>query len=179
MPVASVFSSSFRKVYGKPCWGVRQGYGSFLTLEFGKPRIVVREPTVASKNVTEKTRRTLARRLVYPRGQWHLWIYRCEWEVLFRGKRVGRSSTNTEIRHAVDFLNGQKLLRFSILPRKLRCSFSFDLGGTLITQPFDKEGEQWLLFRKGPRLKGRRTLQALPVRRGRRQAGLEFGLNSE
>ena len=146
MPVASVFDRAFRKIYGKPCWGVKQGYGSFLTLEFGKPRIVVREPIVASKSATEKVRKSLARRLAYPRGEWHLWIYCCDWRAMYRGKRIGNSSTDVGIRRAATFLNGQKLLRFSVSPRKLRCVFRFDLGGALITWPFDRTREQWLLY---------------------------------
>lgn len=35
----------FRRCYGLPCWGVTGGgYGTFLTLEFGRPSLEVREP---------------------------------------------------------------------------------------------------------------------------------------
>jgi hypothetical protein len=146
MPVTPIFESVFSKIYGKPCWGVKQGHASFLTFEFGKPHIVIREPIVASKNASSKVRESLARRRVYSRGQWHLWIYCCDWEALFRGKRVRSSSTDAKIGQAADFLNGQKLVRFSILPRKLQCVFEFDLGGVLKTRPFDRESEQWLLY---------------------------------
>lgn len=146
MPVARVFESVFRKLYGKPCWGVKQGHGSFLTFEFGKPHIVVREPVVAEKNASSKVREVLAERRVFPRGQWHLWLYCCDWEVLSRGKRVGDSSTDTKIRRAAELLNGQKLVRFFIQPQKLSCVFEFDLGGTLKTGPYDKTGEQRLLY---------------------------------
>lgn len=146
MPGAGVFERIFRKIYGKPCWGIKQGYGSFLTFEFGEPHIVIREPIMASKTASQKVRRGLARRLVFPHGDWHLWIYRCDWHVLARGKRIGGSSTDAKIRRAADFLNGQKLTRFSISPRTLRCVFRFDLGGSLMTRPFDKKREQWLLY---------------------------------
>jgi hypothetical protein len=42
-----------RRLYGKPCWGVKPGFGSFLTLEFGKPNLEVREPVVASKATSD------------------------------------------------------------------------------------------------------------------------------
>ncbi|MGA9884476.1 MAG: hypothetical protein WBQ34_12220 [Candidatus Acidiferrales bacterium] len=152
MASASVFQRVFRKVYGKPCWGVKQGYGSFLTFEFGKPHLVVREPIVASKSASLKVRRALARRQAHPRGQWHLWIYCCNWKVLSHGKRVGDNSTNVKIRRAAKLLNGQKLTGFSISRGKLECVFQFDLGGTLITRPFDKRLEQWLLYEPSGRV---------------------------
>lgn len=146
MPIDHVFEKTFRRIYGEPCWGVKQGYGSFLTLEFGKPHIVVREPIVASRSASSRVRKSLASRRIYPRGQWHLWINCCDWEALSHGRRVGNSSAAAKIQRAADFLNGQKLVRFSILPRKLECFFEFDLGGTLKTRPYDEESEQWLLY---------------------------------
>jgi hypothetical protein len=146
MPVDHVFETNFRRIYGKPCWGVTGGYGSFLTFEFGKPHIAVRGPIVAPKNASNKIRKIYARRHVCPRGQWHLWIYCCDWEVRSRGRSVGDGSTDTKTERAANFLNGQKLVRFSIAPQKLQCVFEFDLGGTLKTRPYDKESEQWLLY---------------------------------
>jgi hypothetical protein len=51
-----------------------------------------------------------------------------------------------ESRLAADVLNGQKLIRFSILPRKVHSIFEFDLCGILKTSPFDRESEQWLFY---------------------------------
>jgi hypothetical protein len=135
-----------RRLYGKPCWGVNPGVGSFLTLEFGKPNLEVREPIVASKGASARAREKLARREVQVHGEWHLWIYCCNWEVLSGSKRIGDSSTKSKVRRAAEFLNGQKLTGFSISPREVSCVFEFDLGASLKTQPYDKEGEQWLLY---------------------------------
>lgn len=146
MQIAPVFGRSFGKLYGKPCWGVRPGHGSFLTLEFGNPRLRVRERIVASSSASANVKAALARRIVTARGDWHLWIYCCDWTVLFKGKRIGDSSATRKIRRAADFLNGQKLVRFSMSPRYLTCAFEFDLGATLNTRPFDKKLEQWLLY---------------------------------
>jgi hypothetical protein len=146
MPVAHAFERAFRRIYGKPCWSVKKGYGSFLTFEFGEPHLVVREPIIASKTASQRVRKALARRRAFARGQWHLWIYCCRWKVLSRGKTVAHSeSSDTKIKRAADFLNGRKFIRFSILPRTLQCIFEFDLGGTLKTQPYGKESEQWFL----------------------------------
>jgi hypothetical protein len=108
-----------RRLYGKPCWGVKPGFGSFLTLEFGKPNLEVREPLVASKAASERVRQALARRRVQVHGEWHLWIYCCHWEVLSGNKRVGDSSSKTKIRRAAEFLNGQKLIGFAVSPEML------------------------------------------------------------
>jgi hypothetical protein len=147
MNVTPVFEISFARVYGKPCWGVKQGYGSFLTMEFGKPHLVIREPIVASAKASEKVRANLATRGAYVRGDWHLWIYCCTWEVLFNGKQVAHNeSSDSRIVRAANFLNGQKLVRFSLVPRGTRCVFEFDLGGVLKTWPYSRTDEQWLLY---------------------------------
>ncbi len=59
---------------------------------------------------------------------------------------MGDSSTKVGIRRAAEFLDGQKLVRFSISPRNTRCEFKFDLGAILKTQPYDKDSVQWLLY---------------------------------
>jgi hypothetical protein len=146
MQFASEFERVFRRIYGKPCWHVSGGYGSFLTFEFGTPHLEVREPIPTIKGSTAIVRAALARRSVGVLGDWHLWIYCCEWEVFCRGKRVGDSSTKTKIRRAIDFLDGQKLTQFSISPRKVECLFRFDLGAALRTRPYDRKSEQWMLF---------------------------------
>lgn len=146
MRVARAVEVVFQKIYGEPCWSVRPGYGSFLTFEFGKPHLVVREPIVAREGASAKVRESLARRNVHARGEWHLWIYCCNWEVISNGRRIGDSSTKARIRQAANVLDGQKLTRFSISPQKLQSVFEFDLGATLKTEPYDKVSEQWLLY---------------------------------
>jgi len=144
--IAPVFERAFGRIYGEFCWGVRPGYGSFLTLEFGKPHLEVREPMIANKGVSARVCEGMARRGVFVHGEWHLWIYCCDWEVLSKGKRVGDSSTKRKIWSAVDCLDGQKLTRFSMSPRNVHCIFEFDLGATLKTKAYDKDSEQWILF---------------------------------
>jgi len=140
------FKKVFKGILGLPCWDAKPGFGSFLTMEFGKPHLEVREPISIRTRATAKVREQLARRQVYLHGEWHLWIKDCDWEVHCRGKRVGDSSSRAKTRSAADFLNGQRLLRFSILPRKVQSIFVFDLGATLKTLPYDMSSEQWLLF---------------------------------
>ncbi len=146
MSTAQIFERMFGGVYGKPCWNVKPGDGSFLTLEFGLPHLEVREPIIASRVASPRVRKALARRNVFVRGEWHLWVYCCNWEVLTNGKRTGDSSTKLRTRLAADLLNGQKLIRFSLDPKRVQCVFQFDLGATLITVPYDENSEQWSLY---------------------------------
>lgn len=47
----------FKPLLGQAAWSVRGGVGSMLTLEFGAPHIIVREPIVARPGRSEKVRR--------------------------------------------------------------------------------------------------------------------------
>jgi len=87
-----------------------------------------------------------ARRLITVRGDWHLWIYCCDWAVFKGARLIGDSESNRRIDRAAHFLNGQKLLKASVMPRGMRSVFEFDLGGRLETKPFDRTREQWLLY---------------------------------
>lgn len=136
---------SLSRLYGMPCWGVKRGYGSFLTLEFGRPHLRVREPyrsTAASKRVREAA----TRRLITVSGDWHLWVYCCDWAVFNGSRLIGDSDSKRRIDRAASFLNGQRLVKAWIVPRGMRSVFEFDLGGRLETKPFDRTSEQWLLY---------------------------------
>jgi hypothetical protein len=131
---------------GKPAWGVKKGYASFLTLEFGEPRLIVREPIRSSIAHSARVRRSLERRHVYVKGQCHLWIYMCDWKVTSGGRLIGDSTSGRRISRAAQFIDGQALTDIILPPRGARTRFVFDLGGVLETRPFDRGSEQWLLF---------------------------------
>ena len=61
---------------GETAWNVAKGHGSFLTLEFRPPSLVVVEH--ASR----------ASRTAYVRGAWGLWIYCCHWKIMHAGAQV-------------------------------------------------------------------------------------------
>jgi hypothetical protein len=147
MRIDPIFEKVFGKIDGKPCWRVSPGWGSFLTFEFGKPHLEINEPTVPKGNTSEKLRLHMAKRRVFIKGDWHLWIYCCNWKVLSKkGELVGESTSEPSIQRAADFLDGQKLVRFSITPEQTLCTFEFDLGGVMETRPYDRQSVQWFFF---------------------------------
>lgn len=144
-----VIAKAFSPLAPLPCWGVNRGHGSFLNFEFGEPSLVVREPIVTRPGVGARVRRTLARRGVHVRGQWHLWIYCCAWRVTEGEREVGDWSSNVRIDRSARFLNGQKLTSVALNARGSRTTFTFDLGGRMETQPYDRRSEQWYLYEPG------------------------------
>jgi hypothetical protein len=145
MPVAPIFERVFKKLYGRPCWGVTNWYGSGIHLEFGEPHLEIREPRKVGPKATRQVRKHFARRQVFVHGEWHLCFDVCDWQIFQRGKRVGTSRSRSDLQRIVDSLNGQKLIRFSMRSRK-DCVFEFDLGGVLVTQGVDPQEDQWTLF---------------------------------
>jgi len=139
-------SKVFRPLYGMPSWNVHRGWGSFLTFEFGEPHLDIREPQRPKHKVSRKVRRLLARRLVTVKGDWHLWIYCCNWRVRVGNRVVGDTRSKAAIDRAARELDGQALKRAVALPQPGCSRFEFDLGGVLETQPYDKESEQWFLY---------------------------------
>jgi hypothetical protein len=134
----SVIDKAFAPLAPLPCWGVKRGHGTFLTFEFGEPTLMIREGA--------RVRRALARRLAYPRGQWHLWLYCCAWRVTDGEREVGDWSSSARIDRSARFLNGQKITSVYLKPRGARTTFVFDLGGRLETRPYDRTSEQWFLY---------------------------------
>jgi hypothetical protein len=146
----SIIDDIFKPVYGKPCWQVKQGYGSFLTFEFGEPHLHTYEPRQASEHASEKVRKNFARRHVYVHGDWHLWIYLCDWRILLQGQEIAKADHNRRIiRNAILEVDGQALTKVNV-NSSLESVFEFDLGGRLEVVPnneiYKKTGDLWLLY---------------------------------
>jgi hypothetical protein len=107
MSITPVFEKVFGRLYGELCWGISPGHGSFLTLEFGKPHLGIREPAVAKQDASAAVRSRLTSRSVDVQGERRLWICCCDWAVFYAGKRIVDSTTKLKIRTAADFLGGQ------------------------------------------------------------------------
>ena len=135
-------TAAFEPILGCPAWQVKKGYGSFLTLEFGEPSLVIDEP---------REPRRPRNRIVTIRGDWHLWIYCCNWEIAQDGKRLAHSESDDEIiAKATAQLDGQCLERLWMEPGTVVTHFEFDLGAVLKTFPYDDDddepNEQWMLY---------------------------------
>lgn len=145
-PVKRVFAP----LVGLPAWGVQKGHGSMLTFEFGEPSLQIREPINTSAEASPRTSASLARRKITPRGEWHLWIYCCNWRCTANGIEIARSdSADADIAAAAAELDSQRLLAVTVEPHRGRSTFMFDLGGLLETSPYDDgEDEQWLVYRR-------------------------------
>jgi hypothetical protein len=146
----SIIDEVFQPIYGKPCWQVGQGYGSFLTFEFGQPSLHIQEPRQVSEQATEKVRKNAARRHVYVHGDWHLWVYLCDWRIISQGQEIANHTSNRRtIKKATTELNGQVLIQASVND-SLISAFEFDLGGRLEIFPnpdeYEKSADLWLLY---------------------------------
>lgn len=129
------------QLVGKPCWGVRHGHGSFVTLEFGAPHLTVREGKPSA------THETLRRRQITVGGDWHLWIYCCNWTYEELGQVIAHSeSPDAEIDRAVVRIDSQELLQVHVSSASGATSFLFEGGGLLRTTPYDSGEELWQLF---------------------------------
>jgi hypothetical protein len=144
--VSKAFADTFAKLYGFPCWGVKPGLFPSLTMEFGEPHLEIREPQPPKPQWSPRTREHFARRLVVVHGAWHLWVYCCDWIVFLYGRSVGDSSSRKCVQKAADALDGQALVSADVRVRGCRTVFEFDLGGRLVTRPYDRKSEQWLLY---------------------------------
>jgi hypothetical protein len=142
----SVINHLFHPLHDKPCWLVQPGYGSFLTFEFGAPRLTIREPYDGAATTVLHVRRGPPRRVVRVHGEWHLWIYCCDWHVTRSSKLIGDSSTARHRKRAAQELDGQILNHVAVSPTNGASTFTFDLGSQLTTAPYDQDSEQWLLY---------------------------------
>jgi hypothetical protein len=112
---------------------------------FGEPHLEICEPRVPAKDALPEVRKLFARRNVTVRGDWHLWIYCCNWTVLDAGRSIGESENNDSFADATQLLDGQAFKSVSI-EKSGNTRFTFDLDGTLETSPYDDFSEQWMLY---------------------------------
>ncbi|MDG4555804.1 MAG: hypothetical protein P9F19_00185 [Candidatus Contendobacter sp.] len=122
-----------KKFLGKTAWGVKIGYGSFLTIEFGVPNNYQTNMSV--------------------HGEWHLWFYLCCWRIEKDGYFiVGSEDTKEKLIEGVKKIEGRKLNSFEICPQTLDLLLTFE--SNLLLRSFsvigDVEGDEdkphWMLY---------------------------------
>lgn len=139
-----IIDEIFKPLIGKYCWSAQKGYGSFLTFEFGDPHVDIYEKYRTKDGIRE------LRRLTAVHGDWHLWIYLCDWVVYTHGKVKAKSSSRTrDIDRAMGRLDGQTLVSVDV-ETNTETRFVFELGDTMETTPnisaYGNLNEQWLLY---------------------------------
>lgn len=87
-----VLADAFAPIAGLPSWEVRRGHGSFVTLEFGAPRVEISDVQALRKPIAGETLEVPSRS-AYVHGEWHLWIYCCEWSLAWRDREIGHSES--------------------------------------------------------------------------------------
>jgi len=98
----------FEQIVGLHCWNVRRGHGSFLTLDFGDPSVVVGESRQRTVQLRGLDRELMIRSAVV-RGEWHLWIYCCEWSLSVGGHPLAHSeSDDVTMSRALSVLDGKE-----------------------------------------------------------------------
>jgi hypothetical protein len=152
-----VVQTAFKPIIGLPAWNVKVVHGSFLTLEFGDPRLSVREPINIDpkESISPRVRKAFQQRLVTVHGDWHLLIYCCNWAITENGRLVGHSeSSRKQMAKAAALLDGQQLISVQVRPDRMAWGFQFDLGGCLTTWPYKdhKVVEQWSLYEPSGRV---------------------------
>jgi hypothetical protein len=128
-------------------WSVRRGYAGYLTMEFGKPHLKVRNPKISHAD-SESVRELLDRRRVYLCGQWGLFIKSSKWVVFFKDRTIVNDNDFSEdMKKALDYIDGQKLIKFDFDEDRKTLNLEFDLGGRVEISPEDDnmEDDFWSL----------------------------------
>jgi len=127
-----IIRSSFNPIMGLPCWQVVGEFGTYLTFHFGNPKVVVNEPTEATRH----------QRLAWVDGQYVLCLEAYQWVAFQDGGRLAHSESPRDIiRRAAAMLQGQKLIALTVRANPAGGEFIFDLGGRVAYQVRGPEEE--------------------------------------
>lgn len=109
---------------GKPAWGVRLGVGSFLTIEFGHP---------------------ISGEFIH--GEWHLWLYFCDWIFQQGSFQIATSSDDREYSQLQNVELGN-VIQADITRPDLNIILNFSSGYQITTFADVEypEDQQWLLY---------------------------------
>jgi hypothetical protein len=137
-----------RLLVGQYVWSVRNGVDTFITMEFGEPHRVIREPIQASEDASATVRRILGRRRISIKGDFSLWVRDSQWSIFTKDAAVNWDSDLAAVREMIsNHLDGQKVL--SAVRRADETVLEFDLGTTLRLGksmfPTDMESMLWTI----------------------------------
>jgi hypothetical protein len=121
----NLLARRFRNLRGLPCWLVHGNFGTWLSLYFGRPSVVVREGKPSSSSRFSKRRRA------FVEGEFLLWIEMADWEYTEPPRLRIQPTSRQRIRKAAALLQGQVLSAIATRKRPLEVTFHFDEGGAL------------------------------------------------
>ncbi|MBV9976343.1 MAG: hypothetical protein JO105_13225 [Hyphomicrobiales bacterium] len=144
----NLLADAISPVKGAVTWHSRRGINNSLTFEFGKPRLEIREPGCSRRITSARARRRLERRLVFIHGDWHLWLFECEWELFCDGKLVATDrSQPSVISKRIKLVDGQQFLDIEIAVENFGSEITFDMGAKIRTRPTTgNDADQWMLY---------------------------------
>jgi hypothetical protein len=128
MELRKQIEAVFQPLIGRKVWGASIGWGSFATLEFGRRRLSHH----------------------HYHGEWHLWLYQCDWQLYSRGRLLADSESKKRLMQlAIDNLNGEALTQVDLDPQKMATEFTFGQDLRLICKAYSDavdDEECWMLF---------------------------------
>lgn len=115
---------------------IKLGYGSFITIDFGKNRVL----KYATKHGIKQRER----------GEWRIWIYMCAWRIDKNQKPFLGSEDDFSrevFQEKLSEIKGKKLLSFDILNTAFDSQIKFESDFAINLFSFGTQKEQWILFR--------------------------------
>ncbi len=128
-------SELFTKLLNLPIRDVLLGYGSFITMGFGKN--LQTEMMVYNKMEIDI------------RPEWYLWVYMCFWELENPTDLLATNDDTREtMKEALKHLENKKMVGFEILEGTCDIQLEFEDGILLSLYSNDSEADntQWMLF---------------------------------
>jgi len=138
----------FAPLIGSLVWNVHRGEGRYLTMEFGRPHLRVREPRGRTSATSKRLQRWSRMRKVHVYGDWALFI-QGDWKVAVEDDWL--HSDDEIVRHSLKEecllnLSGQRLVSVEAAEDGRHLSLAFDLAGKLeIWPPAGDDDMQWSL----------------------------------
>lgn len=122
------------QVVGKRITRSKLGYGSFITIDWGKD--IIEE---------FKTKDGIEKQIF---GEWHLWVYMCAWRLEQNGDPIiGSGDERNAIQPKIPLLISKELLQVQVINNSFDLIFDFEKGYRLLLFSFEiEDSEQWLFF---------------------------------
>lgn len=129
MKNTKIVTNIFTPLIGQVAWKIQRGYGSFMTMEFGRPHLEINNPSKPRPGV--QLSEAMKRRRVFPSGEWHLWVQDSDWKASAFGKSCNCMDAPDKVDAVLKGMDGQKLVSAGIKNKGKILVLSFDLGGKL------------------------------------------------